>query len=529
MLLHLKILENLMMKTATYSLMNLMLKMLYILVMVLLHSLMIQMSCHHLLIHSKRFQHLKMILFILVQLITHKHQALQEFNVHHRGFMVGMEVDSKNSSVAGQALDLCLKLVAPEFSHKTWNYCDLFKNYLEQLGVPMVLFAYKDQRFGCLSRAASVLLFYYEHLSEFLNKNPQISNRLACLVREVLSLPYLKVIFAAFASFGIHLVEPFYAMTITKGATHSSLKTFYRDLHSSMSQPVSAEFFMFKEPAFLGVSKDLFDRIKESYGLSVVDSVTQVSDQYKEEMVKVINLMLPELRTVLARQRRDYGLDEDNFPAQFPVDDQADNIDDTPVHNIGMERLCGTVDYRVKKMMTLSAVSRSMVLEKTSDLRKGDTSSIRSFRNAVKAKREVELQWSEKVKEKFAKGVDVKQLLAQQKERKRLDMLDMLKVVGGPFTNSSEVKEYLELQHDSKTKQQRLKREIQFARESSTTLPKVDPLFRIQVTQPNKKRRDKTAEEFGEALMVYLGNKGSRENLEYEKFKESLEKIVTFQ
>ena len=41
-----------------------------------------------------------------------------------------------------------------------------------------------------------------------------------------------------------------------------------------------------------------------------------------------------------------------------------------------------------------------------------------------------------------------------------------------------------------KIKQQRMKREIQFARESSTTLPSVDPLFKVQITFPTGKRRD---------------------------------------
>ena len=59
-------------------------------------------------------------------------------------FMVGMELDSKNGSLAGQALDMILKLVAPEFSHKMWNYYKQFTSYLETKGVKSTLFAYKD-------------------------------------------------------------------------------------------------------------------------------------------------------------------------------------------------------------------------------------------------------------------------------------------------------------------------------------------------------------------------------------------------
>ena len=278
------------------------------------------------------------------------------------GFMVGMEVDSKNSSIAGQSLDMRLKLVAPEYSHKPWNYCNLFKSFIEREKLPMILFAYKDQRFGCMSRAAGVLLFYYDQLSEFLSQNPQICNRLACLVREVINLPYLKVVFAVFAIFGLHLIEPFYAKTIAKGSTHSSLKKFYKELHSSMGNAVTDEFVLLTKPCLGGISEDLFKEVKMSYGEDIVDAVAQVVSDNTDEVIKLANLMLPELRTVLARQRRDYGLDQENFPAQFPVENQAANIDDTPVHNIGMERFCGLVDYRLKKMGTLSSVSRSMIL-----------------------------------------------------------------------------------------------------------------------------------------------------------------------
>ena len=95
--------------------------------------------------------------------------------------------------------------------------------------------------------------------------------------------------------------------------------------------------------------------------------------------------------------------------------------------------------------------------------------------------------------------------MAQRQERKRLDMLNSLKSLSGPFTDAVEVVKYLaEPTLSEKVKQQRLKLEVQFARESTTLLPKVDPLFRIQITLPNGKRWMKTAAEFGEALICYL-------------------------
>ncbi|XP_038128303.1 T-box transcription factor TBX15 [Cyprinodon tularosa] len=84
-----------------------------------------------------------------------------------------------------------------------------------------------------------------------------------------------------------------------------------------------------------------------------MDPVSDVAAEYLDEVKQLTDLMLPHLKTVLARQR----MDEETFPMD-PVSEQASNIDGTPVHNIGMERQCGKVDYKLKKLGTLNAVNR---------------------------------------------------------------------------------------------------------------------------------------------------------------------------
>ena len=217
-----------------------------------------------------------------------------------------------------------------------------------------------------------------------------------------MELPYLKVVFVVFASLEVHLVEPFYARTIKKGATHSELKECYKNLHTSLGESVGDSFTSFSGPEFSGVSEDLFKAVKESYGEDVLLSVAEVASQHKEEVMKLSKLMLPEMRKVLARQRRDYGISDEDFPAQYPVEEQAANIDDTPVHNIGMERQCGKIDYRLHKLRSLESVSRSIILQKSKDLRSGVTPSFRGFKEAAMAKRELQLTWSEQMKRKFS-------------------------------------------------------------------------------------------------------------------------------
>ena len=141
--------------------------------------------------------------------------------------------------------------------------------------------------------------------------------------------------------------------------------------------------------------------------------------------------------------------------------------------------------------------------------------------------RDIKLAWKQRTEEKFARGAEEKQEVAQVKDRKRLTKLDELKEVGSPFTCAKAVRLYLDKEELSeREKQKRLKKEVQFARESTTTLPSSDTLFNIQVKLPNKKRRDKNSEEFGASLMTFLGKKADDNVMKYNLFKSSLRKYT---
>ena len=180
-----------------------------------------------------------------------------------KNFLVDLDFDSKHGSVADQALDCILRLVAPEFQHKPWNYHKEFTTYLDVNGVENVLFAYKDQRFGCLSRAAAVMVYLFPSVEDFMESHPSITNRLACIVRGFLEVEYLQPAFCVFAALGIHLVEPFYSMTITTGQTHSKLTVFYKSLHDQLGKEITSEFFEFDSPWFDCISPELFKGVKK--------------------------------------------------------------------------------------------------------------------------------------------------------------------------------------------------------------------------------------------------------------------------
>ena len=65
------------------------------------------------------------------------------------------------------------------------------------------------------------------------------------------------------------------------------------------------------------------------------------------------------------------------------------------------------------------------------------------------------MEWKERVHWKFAEGAGEGQLVAQAKERKKLDLLDPLKGDGGLFTDANQVQAYLERPGLRKEKQQR--------------------------------------------------------------------------
>ena len=320
-------------------------------------------------------------------------------------------------------------------------------------------------------------------------------------------------------------VEPFYAKTISKDSTHSSLKIFFKNLYKSMDKDVIDFFFNFNKPEFDGVSEEMLIAVKESYGIEVLSHVAKLAVEYKTEVIKLAGLTVPELREVLARQRRDYGIDEERFPPQFPVEQQAANIEDAPTHNMAGERDHGWIDYRLHKAAKLSAVSRQHILQRCKEFRDGTTSSFRSYRQAAKDKQDLELFWSDQMKQKMRQGSDSKREMAIIQEQKKLGLLEELKEAGGPFTSAEQVEAYLVMTLEEKKKKKRMKMEIQYARDSTTLLPKVDPLFRIRKILPSGQQRDKTAIEFGDSLKVLLGKKGDRQGLDYAKFKESLDNL----
>ena len=111
--------------------------------------------------------------------------------------------------------------------------------------------------------------------------------------------------------------------------------------------------------------------------------------------------------------------------------------------------------------------------------------------------RDIKLAWKQSTEEKFARGAEGKQEIAQVRERKRLTKLDNLKEVGSPFTCAEEVQLYLDKEELSeRKKQKRLKKEVQFARQSTTTLPSLH-CSRSRLNCPTRRGGTRTQRSLG--------------------------------
>ena len=137
----------------------------------------------------------------------------------------------------------------------------------------------------------------------------------------------------------------------------------------------------------------MFDSVKESYGGEVIEVVIQVAKDHIEDAIKLANFIQTGLQIILGRQRRDYGLSEE-FEPEHPIENLSEHArENAPVHNLGMESLCGLVGHRTRKTRHLEATSRSIILQGTKTLRDRFGESFRGFDQAAKRVKDIKLQW----------------------------------------------------------------------------------------------------------------------------------------
>ena len=224
--------------------------------------------------------------------------------------------------------------------------------------------------------------------------------------------------------------------------------------------------------------------------------------------LKIGNLLLPQLQTTIARQRRDYDL-SDEFPPELPISELTDaQRENAPVNTMKMKQTCGLVAHRSKKNKSVECTSRQIIIQGTAALREKYGDNFRSYTDAAMRVKNVKLQWSQKQDTLLGEKMTKKQIENLKIEGRVLKKLDCLKKSGGPFTTPDEVDTYLQSSASDKDKVSRLKMEVQYARDTSLSLERKNPVFNIMIKKLGEsKQRQMNATEFGENIKILLSKK----------------------
>jgi hypothetical protein len=447
----------------------------------------------------------------------------------HDNFILDTGIDQKDSIYA-TTVSWTLNLFGPDHIQKPWNYNRDFKVHCENRNRKVHLFALKDMRFEALSKCSAILCYHWRDFKQFLSSHDYVTNQLACLVRNALDLEYIPIVTAVISAIGIHVVSPYHALTKSVHATHSRLKVTFTALHHQLQyNSVTDAFFTFEYPAFESIPVNLFQAVKLDYSPEVVTSITDMANQNMEECITLVQMILPELANTLAMQRGKY-YDFGDFPREYQVEEQTQNIDATPVHNLQMERLCGQMDTRISGRGNIETASRGLVLKHSAhlveELSPEQRSHFRKMGANVAAYKKSAKDWIIKQKSIEVENLAKKEGDALKKEAKKLATLNILKRHGGPFSSLEEVESFLNhYKLGEKDVDTRLKLEVTYARDSSVSLPRSSDVFRIFKTTGRgikSTRRLLTGEEFANNLKQYFGKTSQRSTVTLLDFKTAL-------
>ena len=446
-----------------------------------------------------------------------------------KSVLVEVTYEKKHGSVVAQAVHAFLALIDAEHLAKTWNKHADFVMWLNAHDIVPHFFQYRDDRFDGLAHGCALVLHLWDSYFSWLRERTDINNRLACYIRSMETVSYLRISLAVFAAFGIHLIEPFNATMFSNQTTHTTLLVFYQSLMNKLDETVSENFFSFEVNAF-GFPEEYFEGCKQKYHSDLVKRVSDVANENLSDCINLANFVLPAIKkTIISQRGGEYGFG--GKTSEFPVEKQARNIDDVPHHNLNMESLCGRAAGLVAKFGTLDSASRSIIFHGTESLKEEcENKPLSSYRERLELVKSVKIEWSARQKQLLENGLTSKQAQLLQSETFKNKLLRIVKEYGGPFTCEEEVEVFISSDIAEDKKQKRLKAEVQYFRETCLLFDKSHALFRIMNIHGSN-RKTKTSQELAHNLKLLFGKTSSQDNegsATLTLFRNALEKRLTF-
>ena len=137
--------------------------------------------------------------------------------------------------------------------------------------------------------------------------------------------------------------------------------------------------------------------------------------------------------------------------------------------------------------------------------------SFKGFAQAAKRVRNLKVEWRKKQEEVAEVKLTKKQTKNLKIDGRVMKQLKELKKVGSPFTDVYSIDSYLADESLlMKERKSRMKMEIQYARDTSLSIPRKNPVFRIRKQKSaRKKAQELSAFEFGENLKSLITKKNA--------------------
>lgn len=428
-------------------------------------------------------------------------------------------------SVVEQWMNCLMRLVTHDFDHKSWNYAKEFDIFIFPLKNPAKRL--QKERFNSLVYTALIALFLDKHVSDFLSKFSNISNSLACIIRSFEGLEYLRVLAAVIVIIGVHLVEPYLSLTTSSSTTWETLVEAFPTLYMDLMTTKPEVLIDFASPAFSFISKARFNHCL--YSPSLLEPTIQIIEQYRQEICKTLELLLPKLAAGWKHQRGEmFGFgeaenDEDNNTNIRSLD--QDKLKKAPVHNLDAERAVGSVNYglKVRGAKEIRSVSSSLIKAKAAELLEGSevTGTFKKMTKRGGAVPAILEAWEEKQAKLKKEGMEDRELASIAQDKQRNCDLAYLTELGGPFTRPEQVEEFLKNPDlEDITKNKRLYVEVRHAKNSSLSFPKASDVFRLK-----KNGRNLTSAEYAVNLTTYLSKISCKVNMDINDFKDALSRI----
>ena len=200
-----------------------------------------------------------------------------------------------------------------------------------------------------------------------------------------------------------------------------------------------------------------------------------------------------------------------------------DKLKNAPINNLDAERSVGSINYelKIRGSKNLTTASKNHVISKALALTKGKDTD-RKFRE-MERKRVLPAiveAWDKKQEELSKEGLSSKEAQNLVVDRRRNLDLSKLKDKGGPFSSSTEVKEFLSCDLSEKEKVDRLYLEVRYAGDSSLSFPKNSDIFRLKRDHGNLDSKT-----YGSNLIIFLDKVTFRNSVGMEDFNAALDQL----